>query len=159
MTKLDPMTEDEYTQFMKLSAENHITDQIKASMWTEEEAPQKMRELTAKFLPQGLSTPNHHFFTISDLDKSAKVGALWYFITEQNGQPLIFVMDIQVYPEYKRQGYGTKAFQIMEQQAKELDIPMIALSVFPHNEPAKAMYQKLGYAFIEDGHTMVKPIV
>jgi ribosomal protein S18 acetylase RimI-like enzyme len=33
---------------------------------------------------------------------------------------------------------------LMEDQAREIGITTIALNVFEHNQPGKAMYQKLG---------------
>jgi RimJ/RimL family protein N-acetyltransferase len=77
-------------------------------------------------------------------------------IVEQDGQPLIFVVDIQVYEGFRRRGYGTAAFCIMEDHAREIGITTIALNVFDHNHRARAMYEKLGYQ--GSGESMVKTI-
>jgi ribosomal protein S18 acetylase RimI-like enzyme len=67
-------------------------------------------------------------------------------VVEQEGQRQIFVFDIQVYDDYRRRGYGSQAFGLMEDQALEMGITTISLHVHKHNQPARAMYEKLGYA-------------
>lgn len=66
-------------------------------------------------------------------------------VAERQGQRHIFVMDIQIQPEFRRRGYGTQAFRLLEAQARRLGMETIDLHVFQHNQPAQAMYAKLGY--------------
>ena len=75
-------------------------------------------------------------------------------ITEQKGEGFLFVVDIQVYPNFRRRGYGSQAFRIIEGQASEMGISRIVLNVFEHNLAARAMYEKLGYT--GSGDTMKK---
>jgi GNAT superfamily N-acetyltransferase len=156
MIELNPMTETEYEAFMELSMEDHIRGQIKAGYWTPEEAEGKMQQMADHVLPEGYGTPGHKFFTIHDPELNADVGGLWYWITEREGQRLVFVVDIQVYPDYRRKGYGSQAFLVMEDQVKELGIKIIALNVFAHNTSARAMYEKLGY--VGEGENMMKQL-
>ena len=107
--------------------------------------------------PDGLNTPNHKFFNIYQKEIDKDVGALWFVHLDNEDQKMFFVLDIQVYPEYKRKGYGTRAFSLMEEMALEAGVGTIALSVFPHNTPAIDMYEKLGY--VNAGENMVKQLV
>ena len=67
---------------------------------------------------------------------------------------MVYVMDIQIYPDFRRKGYAQKAFLQMETQALDMGIDTIALHVFPHNVNARAMYEKLGYQ--GDDNNMMK---
>ena len=145
MIKLIPMSQEEYEPFMTISMHTQAQDQVKAGLLKADEADAKIAALGKKLLPEGLHTPNHHFFTLEDGETKQKVGALWYTIIEQDGIRMFFVMDILVNPEYRRHGYASQAFAEMEAKALDMGITRIALNVFDHNAPAIAMYEKLGY--------------
>ena len=97
-------------------------------------------------IPHGLETENHHFYSLKEIDSEKIVGGLWYMIMEQSGEHIIFVVDIQVYQGFRRLGYGSQAFRILEQYASDRGISSIVLNVFEHNVAARAMYNKLGYS-------------
>jgi ribosomal protein S18 acetylase RimI-like enzyme len=145
MVQLIPMTEAEFDAFMEISMRDQAQGQVRAGNWPAEQADELIKQLRNQFLPGGLATPNHFFFAIKDQDSGAEVGGLWYTVMEEDGKRLVFVVDIQVYDEYRRRGYGTQAFRMMEEQAREMGITTISLHVFKHNHSARAMYEKLGY--------------
>ena len=154
MIDLQPMSETEFEAFMQISMADHAAGQVKAGIWQADQAEANISGLRAKFLPQGLATPGHHFFNIQETASDGVVGGLWYMLDEEEGQ--IFVVDIQVDPDYRRRGYGEHAFLAMEVQARQLGVKTIGLHVFEHNTPARCMYQKLGY--LGDGDSMSKRI-
>lgn len=145
MIKLILMEQAEYEPFMKISMHTQADDQVKAGRWKAEEAEGNIEKLRQKFLPDGLNTPNHFFFTLEDDEINQKVGALWFTIIEQDSTQMLFVMDIYVEPKHRRHGYATQAFLEMETKALDMGITGIALNVFDHNTPAIAMYEKMGY--------------
>ncbi len=145
MVRLLPMTDEDFEQFMEISMRDQAQGQVMAGTWTAEEADERIQELRAQFLPDDQATPNHFFYRIEDQGAGRKVGGLWYTIVEGEGGRQVFVVDIQVYDAYRRQGYGTRAFRIMEEQVREMGVPTISLHVFNHNRAARAMYEKLGY--------------
>jgi GNAT superfamily N-acetyltransferase len=145
MVQLVPMTEAEFEAFMKISMRDQAQGQVQAGTWRPEEADKNIEMLRSQFLPAGLATPNHFFFTVEETDTSAKVGGLWYVAEEGEGERQFFVVDIQVHDAYRRRGYGSQAFKAMEAKAREMGITIISLHVFKHNHPARAMYEKLGY--------------
>jgi ribosomal protein S18 acetylase RimI-like enzyme len=145
MVRLVSMTEAEFDAFMEISMRDQAQGHVQTGRWRAEEADDLIRELRDQVLPDGLATPNHFFFVIEDHDSATKVGGLWYAIADRDGIRQLYVMDIQVYEEYRRRGYGTKAFRIMEERAQKMGISLISLHVFKHNLPARAMYEKLGY--------------
>ena len=62
----------------------------------------------------------------------------------------------QVFPDYRRRGYATQAFQQMEEKALEMGINTISLHVFMHNHSARTLYEKLGYE--GENEAMVKKL-
>jgi GNAT superfamily N-acetyltransferase len=146
MIRLIPMNEDQYEAFMALSMPDQMQGHVREGRWQAEEAEANMAGLAEQFLPEGLATPNHFFFAIEEEGSGANAGGLWYMLAEEEGVRQFFVVDIQIYEEYRRRGYGAQAFRVMEDKAREMGVTTIALHLFADNHPARAMYRKLGYA-------------
>ena len=141
---------------MALSRQDQIQGQVKAGYWKVDEAEKNMEQMEKQVIPHGLDTENHHFYSLKEIDSMKIVGGLWYMIMEQSGEHVIFVVDIQVYPDFRRLGYGSQAFRILEHQAFERGISTIVLNVFENNVAARSMYDKLGYS--GSGVTMTKTL-
>jgi len=73
---LSPMKENEYGPFMELSMQEQAEGQIREGRWTAEEAEANMLKLRAQFLPQGLATPGHFFYTLEADETNEKVDSL-----------------------------------------------------------------------------------
>lgn len=145
MVRLVPMTEEAFQDFMVISMRDQAQGQVQAGAWRAEEADGNINALSSQFVPAGLATPGHFFLTIEDAATDAKVGGLWYLVEEEEGKRQLFVVDIQIHEAYRRHGYGSQAFEAVEETAQETGITTISLHVFRHNHPARAMYEKLGY--------------
>ena len=146
MIQLVPMKKDRYEAFMELSARDQMQGHVREGRWRAEEAEGNMARLVEQFLPEGLATPYHSFYTIEEEASGTNAGGLWYMLTEEEGTRQFFVVDIQIYEEYRRRGYGARAFREMEDRAREMGVASIALHLFADNHPARAMYQMLGYS-------------
>lgn len=145
MVRLVPMTEEEFEDFMVISMRDQAEGQVLAGAWRAEEADTNIQALRSQFLPAGLGTPGHSFFAVQEATTQARVGGLWFLVEEDEGRRQLFVMDIQIDDAYRRRGYGSQAFRLMEETARAMGIATISLHVFRHNHPARAMYEKLGY--------------
>lgn len=145
MVRLVPMTEEAFEDFMVISMRDQAQGQVQAGAWRAEEADRNINTLRSQFLPAGLATPGHFFLTIEEAATDAEVGGLWYLVEEEEGKRQLFVADIQIDEAYRRHGYGSQAFETMEETAQKMGITRISLHVFRHNHPARAMYEKLGY--------------
>ncbi|MBA3716892.1 MAG: GNAT family N-acetyltransferase [Actinobacteria bacterium] len=54
-------------------------------------------------------------------------------------------LGIMVSPGHRRQGIGWALLEQAVRWARETDVSKLELHVFPHNEPAIALYEKFGY--------------
>lgn len=150
MLKLIPMQATEFEPFMALSMQEQAQGHVKEGRWKAEEAEANIRKMREQLLPEGLNTPGHFFYTLVAEDSDQPVGTLWFTLNEHDGEKSLFVMDIQIASEHRRKGYGTEAFKLMENKAREMGIKTITLHVFRENAPAQAMYRKLGYSGSDD---------
>jgi GNAT superfamily N-acetyltransferase len=149
------MTKTEFESFMEISMKDHIRSQILAGNWTEENGPRNMELLRLELLPVGLDTRDHFFYSVKD-ETGRIAGGLWFMVQSSGDKRFIYVVDIQVFKEFRRRGYASQAFMFMEEKARELGIDHIYLNVFEHNVTARWMYEKLGY--IGESDLMVKQL-
>ncbi len=78
-------------------------------------------------------------FIIEDEATQILVGMLWFAVMEHGGHKGAYVFDIKIDEAFRRRGYGEQAFQALETKVRELGLHTIALHVFGHNHPARAM--------------------
>ncbi len=74
------------------------------------------------------------------------VGYIWFAVVEKNGLKSAFIYDVEIKPEYRRQGFARAAFEQLEIKVLELGLTNIGLHVFAHNLEAQSLYSKLGYS-------------
>jgi GNAT superfamily N-acetyltransferase len=65
-------------------------------------------------------------------------------------KPGIYLEDLFVLPEYRRQGIGKAIFQYLAQLAVERNCGRLEWSVLDWNEPAIAFYRQMGAKILED---------
>ena len=118
---------------------------VTAGDWQAESAEARMQALCERMLPNGMQTPDHYFYSLRTETASAPIGGLWFSVMEKDGERFVFVMDIQVFDAYRRQGFGSPAFLQLEELARDLGVKQIMLNVVEHNHAARTMYEKLGY--------------
>lgn len=145
MIELISMTELEYQMYAKKSIQEYAEEHVRGGRWSKEEALQKATEEVQAILPQGLRTPGNYLSMIVEKQSGVRVGVLWFAIQERAGQQQAFVYDVVIFEEFRRHGYATQAFQVLEKWIRELGATSIALHVFGHNFEAREMYEKLGY--------------
>ena len=143
--RLVPMSEASLKAFLQEAVPSYAKDHVDAGNWTAEEALEKARQQYDELLPEGVDTEGHHLYDILDGTSGAKVGIIWFMDTPREGVRLAYVCELSIDEGYRRQGYGTQAMRAVEQEVRALGIERIALHVFGHNHPARALYEKVGY--------------
>ena len=144
MSNLRPMTPSDYAEWLAESIPAYAADKVASGQWSEDEALERSRQENDELLPQGLETPDNHFFSIVDA-QSAAVGMLWFAVEAALHARAAYVFDVSVKPDRQREGHAMRAFEALEAEARRLGLTGIALHVFGHNAGARALYQKLGY--------------
>lgn len=145
MTVLRPMTPPEYAAaWLDESIPAYAADKVASGQWSQAQSLELSRENNDELLPQGLQTPDNHFYTILDAQGSA-VGMLWFAVQIKFGSRIAYVYDVSVMPERQREGHAQRAFMALEVEVQSLSLSGIALHVFGFNTGARALYAKLGF--------------
>ncbi len=145
MTILVPMRDEEFDAFLASSAAAYADDKIRSGSWLEEGAHDRALADLKNSLPQGIDTPNNYLFHILASPETVVVGYVWCATHDNYGQRTAFVYDVEIKPEFRRQGYATDAFKAVQEHVMTLGIESIGLHVFAFNEGAIALYKKLGF--------------
>jgi ribosomal protein S18 acetylase RimI-like enzyme len=137
-----------YVDYVEAAVAGYAEDNVASGRWPAEGALARSRADFDASLPQGLESPDNHLFEIRAAGTGLTVGSIWFAVREEHGLRTAFVYDVEVRPEYRRQGYATAAFQALEPLVRDLGLTSIGLHVFGHSAGAQALYGKLGYEVI-----------
>lgn len=143
--RLVPMSSGQYEEFIKVSVDDQVRNQILAGRLQPGQAQAIIESQLSRMLPQGMDTPGHEFYAVESVAAGEHVGDFWFTTMKRAGRSVGFVMDIQIHPQHRRHGYGAAAFAAIERLAVDKGLDEMALDVAGHNTPARALYQKLGY--------------
>ena len=143
--QLKRMCEDEFHAFRDNAVRGYAEDKLRSGDWVDRDALTLSLQAVHRSAPNGLQTPNQHFFTVYDAATDTKVGWLWYEVRDDGLYRSVYLCDIVIFDEYQRQGYGTACLAELDNQAKSLGIGRVRLHVFGHNTEAMELYQRCGY--------------
>jgi ribosomal protein S18 acetylase RimI-like enzyme len=76
-----------------------------------------------------------------------RVGLLWLGLNRNlvSGEEEAWVFNVSVVPEHQRKGVGREMMEYAERLARKQGFRVLGLLVSCHNEPARALYEKLGF--------------
>lgn len=97
----------------------------------------------ARLLPDGLGTPEHHFWTGYDGD--TEVGLVWLNISPRSDGLHAFGYDFLVAEELRRHGYGRAMIVAAERLCRDRGVVSLALDVFGVNHGARSLYEAMGF--------------
>jgi ribosomal protein S18 acetylase RimI-like enzyme len=137
--QLVPMTEAEYSVYLKKLIPEYAAEHVEAGNWTADEAEAKAQAQVNQILPEGVNTPGNYLYFLRVEEDT--VGVLWLAVMGQR----TFIYDIEIHENFRRQGYATQALLAAEEKAREFGTTAIALHVFGKNTGARALYDKVGY--------------
>ena len=143
MILLRPMTESEYSDWIKDSIKEYAEEKTKAGNFKEETSLSQAEKEFDTLLPDGMETNNHHLFTLCHDENKETVGSLWIHV--KNEQKEIFIYDIKIHESKRGLGYGKAALSALDSYARDLGLSKISLHVFGHNKIARSLYQNSGY--------------
>lgn len=145
MSVLVPMSAEAFDLYVEAATTGYADEMVESGRWPEEGALERSRADFRESLPQGLDTPDNHFFEIRDPDTGVRVGFVCFSIRDHGGFRSAFVFDLEVEPEFRRQGHATAALRELERLVRDLGLSDIALHVFRRNTGAQQLYRNLGY--------------
>jgi ribosomal protein S18 acetylase RimI-like enzyme len=152
---LEPMTQAEFDAWLSRAIVEYAQEHIVDGRWSADEAVEKSRAEHDQLLPQGLATPDNHLWSILRARDRERVGVLWVNV-RQKPKPHAFVYNIEIFPDFRRQGFAEAAMKQLEVEARRMGAETIRLHVFGHNTAARPLYEKLGY--IPTNIVMAKPL-
>jgi ribosomal protein S18 acetylase RimI-like enzyme len=143
--RLERMGEDEYPTYRDAAVRGYADDKVRSGDWVSRDALTLSAQAFHRLAPNGLRTPDQHFFTVHDAATDAKVGWLWYQVRDDGPYRSAYLCDIVIFDACRRQGYGTACLAELDNQAKSLGIRRVGLHVFGHNAGAVELYRRCGY--------------
>ena len=156
MATLRPMPVEQFGAFVEASVTSHAEDSVASGRWRAEEAEKLARSELSKLLPQGITTPEHFFYEVIAEANGPVVGFVWLGSVPRGTSKVAFLFQIFIQPAYRRQGHGRAALLQVEEWARGLGLPEVALNVAGGNKSAQALYRSLGYAVMSV--SMHKPL-
>jgi ribosomal protein S18 acetylase RimI-like enzyme len=144
-TVLAAMPAAAYAPYLDAASAAYAQENVDAGRWPAAGALERARADFEALLPQGLATPDHYLFEIRAGEGGPGVGILWFAVVERQGLREAFVYDLEIKPEWRRQGHAERAMRALEPQMAALGVRSIGLHVFGHNIGAQALYARLGY--------------
>lgn len=144
MVRLRAMTDQEFESYIERMIPEYAQEHIRAGSLAEKDALEQAREQVNGLLPAGVSTKDQYLYSIED-DAGTVVGILWFAREDRGSGPYAFVYDIMILDQFRRRGYASQAFHLLEEKVRGLGLPTISLHVFGHNSAARELYRKLGY--------------
>jgi ribosomal protein S18 acetylase RimI-like enzyme len=156
LTVLVPMSPEYFENFLAFAIKVYADDKVLAGSWPEAQALERSRAEHAQLLPEGLASPTHHLFEIKDKVGGVTIGSVWLAESGVADARTAFIFNVNILPQYRRQGHASRAFEALEVIVRRLGCSSIGLHVFGHNPGAQAVYAKLGYNIV--GITMRKRV-
>lgn len=142
---LRPMTEGEYTAWLRRVERGYATEQIAAGRWEESNALGRARDLLARFLQQGADTTGMLLLHAHDAAEAA-VGDVWIGLEHPEGRTdTAFIYDIEVRPARRGLGEGRLLLAAAEDVVRAAGRSALELNVFGANERAARLYESGGY--------------
>lgn len=143
--KLINLSEKDFSEYLETAIADFAEDKVNAGNFPAEKALELSRESYEKLLPDGVNTKDHLLFSIFDEENEEKLGIIWIKLNYEKGNRNIWIYDFIIFEKYRRQGFGEKSLELLEEKAKELGFNKISLHVFGHNKGAISLYQKVGF--------------
>lgn len=145
MTILVPMSDETYPEYLIEAIAGYARDNVESGRWAEAGALERSRADFESLLPLGPATPDQHLFEVLDAPGGERVGFAWLALERRNGRTTGFVYDLEIKPERRREGHGSRALGALESVAADKGATSVGLHVFAFNAAARALYVRSGY--------------
>ena len=79
------------------------------------------------------------------IDGVCEFGAKREFMVQRDARTEAFIDELYIAPEFRRRGFGMRAVQYLEAEAKKLGVNALHLEVDKGNDPAFELYRRTGF--------------
>jgi len=131
----------EFEHYIKSAVTEYASELTKSGMFAEKDSLKKSQQTFDMLLKDGVETDGQYLFHIIN-ETDAIIGMIWFGIRPNNEG---FIYDFSINEAFRSQGFGTKAMELVETEAKSHGIKKLDLHVFGHNFAAISLYKKMGY--------------
>src|SRR5678815_383909 len=114
MSKLIPMTQPEYDEYLKHLIPDYAADNVRAGYWDESEALEESRQQIETLLPQGVQTKDHYIYNLVDGEQT--VGMIWLKAQLDRAVKSGFIFDVLVDEKFRGKGYGKQLMLLIEEK-------------------------------------------
>lgn len=143
--RLEPMTPQRYLSWIPETIAGFAAQRSESTTQSEQRARAEAERAFDRLLPDGLHTDGHHLWSVFEAEGTGEVGYLWLAVAEPTGRGEAFVYDVAVAATARGRGLGRAVMLAAEEEARGRGATVIKLNVFAHNQPARALYDSLGY--------------
>jgi ribosomal protein S18 acetylase RimI-like enzyme len=144
---LRPMTVSERrTWIQERGIPGYAVDIVRAGVLGEEAARRKAEADYA-----GLDTADGVAWRHAEADVDGAptvVGGVAWRVEPAHGEPMLYVMDVEVFTEYRGRGLGRALMAAVIGQARSLGARRVGLTVWQGNDVALSLYESLGMTVI-----------
>ena len=151
---LRPMRLDEFPAYREHEIESYADALVEQAGLPRKQPVEKSIADNEALFSNGLDTPGLVVLVVES--DGEPVGNVVFGSRERHGRRQAFLYDIQIRPEHRGRGLGTRAMALLLEEARALGLERIELNVFGGNEGARRLYRSLGYQ--ETFVTMAKDI-
>jgi ribosomal protein S18 acetylase RimI-like enzyme len=155
MIRLEPMDDATYETWYERSVREYADEKVVSGNWLAEDALARSERAFAELLPDGRATPGHEIRAMVN-DAGIRVGYAWFVPEDRPFGRVVFIYDIAVDPEHRRNGYAQAALGEIEAYARDHGYVGVQLHVFGGNAGARELYRRAG--FVETDVTMIKRV-
>lgn len=153
--RLAPMAAEDFADWSARSVRGFAGQLVAAGLDDEPGATAYARRQLDALLPRGLLTPAHFLWTVAR--GGAPVGDAWLQLRQRPADVQGYLLDLEIAAVHRGRGLGRATVLAVEDRARRRGAVELSLSVFGHNEPARALYRSLGYAVTEATWTLALP--
>lgn len=144
--RLIPMTTEQYDAWAVHSTAAYAENLARATARTLAAARLRARAIFQQLMPDGLETEGTSLLVVVDEDDTP-VGTLWLG-PHPAKDGAAYVWDLEIAEGHRHRGLGRAAMLAAEQYLLDAGHTEVGLSVFGFNEPARRLYDSLGYGVV-----------
>jgi ribosomal protein S18 acetylase RimI-like enzyme len=145
--RLRPLAAAEFPQFRELLRAEYVRSLIEDAGLSREAAEAKAAGDHEALFAGGRPQSQHRIHVLEDQASGDRVGHLFWSPRRPTGSPAerAYLYELFIDEEFRGQGLGTRALELLESEARAEGLPGIDLNVWGGNEHARALYRKAGF--------------